>query len=118
MTQPSNASRAQFTSLKTATQNAIGNLFEQELEAIREGRDDDADQLFQKRSELKAEVEEIRKAEIAYLLSEAPAAQAEAALKAAAARARKAVNDMTNTAKALAGAAVMINILTTLVGII
>ena len=43
---------------------------------------------------------------------------AEAALKAAAARARKAVNNMTNTAKALAGAAVMINILTTLVGII
>lgn len=112
MTTMSNKARGQFLSLKISAANAIGAAYDRETEAIQAGDNDTADQIYAERRKLENKLAEIRKAEIAYLLSEKGVHDAEAILQRQTEAAQRALKRLNGVATAIEGLASIVRIVT------
>lgn len=118
MTQPTNKTRGQFQSLKANVFNSMIELWDRENEAIAAGNTALADQLFNARIDLREDLMEIRKAEIAFLTSAKTLKQQITNLSGAIKTVKSGVARMKSLNTSLKGAAQVASILTSLVGLL
>lgn len=118
MTKPNNKIRGQYHSLKTGLFNSMATLFDHENAALAAGNQALADKLFKARVNLRDELMEVRKAEIAFLASEKTLQQQINDLEGAIATVKGGTRQMQNINTALQGASKVLGVLTSLVRLV